>query len=1071
VGLRRPFDVLRAGVLVALVVVVWFVPAAASGGSTLTVTNTNDTGAGSLRQALLDANSSPGSTIEFNIPESDGGYNATGGWFTIAPTSPLPQITASGTTIDGTSQTAFTGDTNPNGPEIFLDGRSQVSGGPSLPGGLWIPSSSNIIEGLTVSGFAGQEIVISGGDGTIVRGDYVGSDPTGTSAIVPPVDARAFEDDAIWVVDGATNTVIGGTTAAARNVISGNQGSGILVSSPDAGVTIEGNYIGTNAAGSAALANTGGGIAVGPEGNWANQPPPTGVTIGGTAAGAGNVISANGGGFGSGIGIAANQVTIQGNLIGTDATGTQAIPNGNDGVDLYSVWGTLIGGSTAAARNVISGNSLGVGVSLSDNSDDNVVQGNYIGTSASGSSALGNDRGVQVEGDNSPADNNTIVGNTISGNDDAGVFVGPGAPGTTIRGNLIGTDASGTAALGNGFVTADCCGNGVRVNDGAADVTVGGATAADRNVISGNNNAGVGVVGATRITIRGNYLGTDITGTSAIPNGFDGGGGVEFYGNVTQSTVRGNVLSGNTSQGIGLTGVSGNTVVGNWIGTAADGTTPLPNGGLGVYIDGADANQNMFRSNTIAFNTNAGIGDGGGTQNTFSRNSIFSNGGPGITLGDNLSPNDPGDTDTGPNNLQNYPVLTSALVSSGHLVVKGTIDTPSPATVTLEFFANAVPTPGGDPSGYGEGAVYLGSTYPAANGTFTASLPSAASGTLISATATDAAGNTSEFALDIAVGTPPAKPTISSFTPSKGPAGTTVTINGSGFSGASAVKVGTAAAQSFTVNSEIEITATVAAGTHSGKVTVVAPTGIATSTASFTMIAIGAFAPASGIVGSQVTITGSGFTGATAVAFNGTPAQSYSVVSDSVIKAVVAAGTTTGPVSVTTPDGAATSSKSFTLKPSIGSFTPLKGPVGTSVTINGSGFTGATAVKFGTTNAQSYTVNSDIKITATVAAGTHSGKITVVAPGGTATSATAFTMVAISSFTPTHGKVGTHVTILGSGFTGATAVTFNGTNAQSYTVVSDTKITAVVAAATTTGTISVTTPNGDATSAASFTVT
>ena len=93
-------------------------------------------------------------------------------------------------------------------------------------------------------------------------------------------------------------------------------------------------------------------------------------------------------------------------------------------------------------------------------------------------------------------------------------------------------------------------------------------------------------------------------------------------------------------------------------------------------------------------------------------------------------------------------MLTSALVSSGQLVVQGTIDTPSPQTVMLEFFANAVPVPGGDPSGYGEGAVFLGTATPAPDGTFSAVLPPVAPGTLISATATDAAGNTSEFAQD-----------------------------------------------------------------------------------------------------------------------------------------------------------------------------------------------------------------------------------------------------------------------------------------------------------------------------------
>jgi len=179
----------------------------------------------------------------------------------------------------------------------------------------------------------------------------------------------------------------------------------------------------------------------------------------------------------------------------------------------------------------------------------------------------------------------------------------------------------------------------------------------------------------------------------------------------------------------------------------------VPNEGDGIFVD---AGGNQIETNTIAYNSGTGVTVGDGTGTAISRNSIFSNGGLGIDLGgDGVTPNDPGDTDTGPNNLQNFPVLTSALVSSGKLVVKGTIDTPNPETVVLEFFANAVPVPGGDPSGYGEGAVFLGSATAAPDGTFSAVLPPVAPGTLISATATDAAGNTSEFAKDIAAVTLP----------------------------------------------------------------------------------------------------------------------------------------------------------------------------------------------------------------------------------------------------------------------------------------------------------------------------
>jgi hypothetical protein len=149
-----------------------------------------------------------------------------------------------------------------------------------------------------------------------------------------------------------------------------------------------------------------------------------------------------------------------------------------------------------------------------------------------------------------------------------------------------------------------------------------------------------------------------------------------------------------------------------------------------------------------------------GINYTLSQNKIYSNEWWGIDLApneccnDGVTPNDPGDMDMGANNFMNFPVLISAKATPGKLIVKGTIDTPNPKTVTIEFFANPVPDPGGDPSGHGEGAVYLGSDRPNPQGKFTATLPTVTPGTLITATATDAAGNTSEFAANIVAEAP-----------------------------------------------------------------------------------------------------------------------------------------------------------------------------------------------------------------------------------------------------------------------------------------------------------------------------
>src|SRR5712691_6064619 len=232
--------------------------------------------------------------------------------------------------------------------------------------------------------------------------------------------------------------------------------------------------------------------------------------------------------------------------------------------------------------------------------------------------------------------------------------------------------------------------------------------------------------------------------------------------------------------------------------------------------------------------------------------------------------------------------------------------------------------------------------------------------------------------------------------------------------------------------------------------------------------ALTSFAPTAGAIGTSVTITGSNLTGATAVKFNGATAG-FAVSGDTQITATVPAGASTGPISVTTPGGTASSSASFTVTtppPTLSSFTPTSGPVGTSVTITGSNLSGATAVKFNGTTA-AFSVNSDTQITDTVPAAASTGTISVTTGGGTATSSASFTITSpaptLSSFAPTSGPVGTSVTITGSNLTGATAVKFNGTTAA-FAVNSDTQITATVPAAASTGTISVTTGGGTATS-------
>ncbi len=317
-----------------------------------------------------------------------------------------------------------------------------------------------------------------------------------------------------------------------------------------------------------------------------------------------------------------------------------------------------------------------------------------------------------------------------------------------VVGCYLGTDATGTLALGNGS-------QGVAVN-GNGNV-IGGPDPADRNVMAGNllfeiQVGGPGWPASTGTIVEGNFIGTDRTGTSAL-------GSVRgvYVRNGSNTLIKGNLISGMTnSSGVILSGGNGSVIQENRIGTDVTGKLPLPNWnpGVAVYTTG-----NLIENNVIAFNKGPGVLVTGqfDIDNNFvaasakiSQNSIFSNAGLGIGLGGGgVTWNDPGDLDSGPNNLMNYPVLESAHATPGRLVVKGAIDTPDPRSVTIELFANPVPVPGGDPSRHGEGAVFLGSVRPNHKGDFTAPVTPVSPGTLITATATDAAGNTSEFAANI----------------------------------------------------------------------------------------------------------------------------------------------------------------------------------------------------------------------------------------------------------------------------------------------------------------------------------
>jgi CSLREA domain-containing protein len=413
----------------------------------------------------------------------------------------------------------------------------------------------------------------------------------------------------------------------------------------------------------------------------------------------------------------------------------------------------------------------GAGIDIRTSSDNNVIEGNFIGTNTAGTAVQGDLVGVVVGGAN-----NTIGGNVLSGNQSRGLQIqGSLATGNSVVGNLIGTDATGAADLGNG-------GDALRV-EGASLTTIGGTSSAERNVVSGNGGHGILLHNSTNNTVRGNYAGTNAAGTAAIANGIDGiavdGGGDNTIGGTAAG--QGNLASGNMNQGISIFGVdfpstTGNIVQGNKAGTNFDGTAAIPNGGEGIRMHNAlnttVGGTVVGAGNLVSGNASSGVtviaSPGTATGNRILGNSIYGNGGIGIDLGvvaplGGVTPNDDGDGDTGPNNLQNFPDLTSVTAGGAGTTVQGTLDTEANQAYRLEFFANSAC----DASGNGEGQTFLGSrnvkTTASGNTSFTfTSAAVIGSSAWVTATATDPNGNTSEFSACRQAGTaePPPAPGI-----------------------------------------------------------------------------------------------------------------------------------------------------------------------------------------------------------------------------------------------------------------------------------------------------------------------
>ena len=625
-------------VLMVLMVLMSMLLASVAQATTFTVINTNDAGAGSLRQAITDSNANNSATdaLPHNILFAIAG----GGVKTIAPTTQYPFITR----------------------PVVIDGYSQ-------PG-----SSAN---SLAVGNNSVHQIELDGTNANIGNACFFFSPGSGGSVLRGMVVNRC----AVFAVVANTGNI-----------------------------RLEGNFLGTNAAGDTSLGR------------------------------------------------------------GTVSLGNLPFP------DRGSV---IIGGSLPAQRNVIAGNSTGIVV---DNRDGVIITGNYIGTNAAGTAALGG-QGINIGSlggaaigpyliGGITATPGTGAGNVISGGEGNGITVNASRFSTAIdvgaiQGNLIGLSANGGAALGNAGV-------GIRLNDQdfsdgltpkISPVSIGGTAAGSGNVISGNRAIAISAT-AGAVTIQRNFIGTDITGNTALPNA--GGIALEAGFLFSASTTfiggrdAGNVISGN---------FGGNAIViknltavikGNLIGTGADGVTTLGNTGRGIDVVGAVAiigGTALGEGNTITGSRDEGIrvvfdAVTNVGKATILGNSIYQNGaasgsagGLGINLyppqGDQVTPNDVGDADIGASGLQNYPVIVSATAAGN---VQGTLNSTASTTFRVEFFANAAC----DGSGFGEGQTFIGfrsvTTDGSGNASFNAAFAPLPPGQqVVTSTATDPAGNTSEF--------------------------------------------------------------------------------------------------------------------------------------------------------------------------------------------------------------------------------------------------------------------------------------------------------------------------------------